>query len=148
MSNIRLGDISFVDTADSHGAFWRGPADTEATLLCSVRASAIVDPEVRDKFHALAAAVAGQYVLHGPAAVGAAPSARWYDSLPCATCKQPQAVDVLHACRQVSEIASLQTSPTSGLPISCCRVSTAGVLTLDTPSLRPPAAARRMGRRY
>jgi len=147
MSDIRLGEIRFVDTADSHGAFWRGAADMEATLLCSIKASAVADPEVREKFHALAAAVAG-HLARGSTAIGAAPPARWYDTLPCATCKQPQAADVLHACGQVSEIASLQTSPTSGLPISCCRVSTAGVLTLDTPSLRPPAAARRMGRRY
>ena len=35
MSDIRLGEISFVDLADSQGAFWRGAADTEATLLCT-----------------------------------------------------------------------------------------------------------------
>ena len=58
MPDIKLGDINFVDTADCHAAFWRGAADTEATFLCSVKASAIVDLAVRDKFHALAAAVA------------------------------------------------------------------------------------------
>jgi hypothetical protein len=146
MSDIRLGDISFVDTADTHGAFWRGAADREATFLCSVKANAVADPEVRNKFHALAAAVAG-HVVHGSAAVAVAPPTRWYDSLPCATCQQPQASEVLAHCRQVAELAALQLSP-SGLPISCCRVHTVGVMNLDTPSSRPPAPARRMGRRY
>jgi hypothetical protein len=57
MSDIRLGTIDFVTTVDSHTAFWRGAADTEATLLCSVKTSAVADPEIRDKFHALAGAV-------------------------------------------------------------------------------------------
>jgi hypothetical protein len=146
MSDIKLGTIDFVDTADSHGAFWRGAADAETTFLCSVKASAVVDPEVRAKFHALAAAVAG-HVVHGSTVVAAAPSARWYDALPCATCKQPQAADVLNLCRQYAELHEMQLSP-SGLPMTCCRVHTAAVMTLDTPSARPPAPARRMGRRY
>jgi hypothetical protein len=145
MSDIRLGDISFVDTADSHGAFWRGVADTGATFLCSVKAGAVVDPEVRDKFHALAAAVAGHFV-RGSTVVAAAPSARWYDSLPCATCKQPQAAEVLGLCGQVAELAALQTTP-SGLPLSCCRVRSVGVMSLPS-SASPPVPARRMARRY
>jgi hypothetical protein len=147
VSDIRLGEISFVDTADSHGAFWRGAADTEATLLCSVKAGAIDDPEVRAKFHALAAAVAG-HLAYGSAPVAAAPSAKWYDSLPCATCKQPQAADVLHLCAQYTELHEMQLSP-SGLPIVCCRIRTVGAMALDAPSSRPPAApVRRMGRRF
>jgi hypothetical protein len=146
MSDIKLGDINFVDTADCHAAFWRGVADTEATFLCSVKAGAVATPEVRDKFHALAAAVAGRHV-YGSAAVGAASPARWYDTLPCATCKQPQAAEVLGRCRQVAELSALQLSP-SGLPLSCCRVHSVGVVTLDAPSSRPPAPMRRVGRRY
>ena len=146
MSDIKLGDINFVDAADCHAAFWRGAADTEATFLYSVKASAVADLEVRDKFHALAAAVAGHHV-HGSTAVAAAPSARWYDTLPCATCKQPQAAEVLGRCRQVAELAAMQTAP-SGLPLSCCRVHSVGVMSLDTPSSRPSAPARWVGRRY
>jgi hypothetical protein len=146
MSDIRLGDINFVDTGDYHAAFWRGAADTEATLLCSVKVSAITDPEVRDKFHALAAAVAGHHV-RGSTVVGAAPSARWYDSLPCATCKQPQAAEVLGLCGQVAELAALQLSP-SGLPIACCKVRTVGIMMPGMPSPGSSAPTRRMARRY
>jgi hypothetical protein len=148
MTDIRLGTIDFADTADSHGAFWRGAADTEATFLCSVKASAIVDPEVREKFHALAAAVAG-HVVHGSTAVAAAPSVKWFDSLPCASCKQPQAADVVRLCAQYAELHEMQLSP-SGLPVICCRVHTVGVMSLDAPPSRSPAPApaRRMGRRY
>jgi hypothetical protein len=145
MTDIRLGDISFVDTADSHGAFWRGPADTEATLLCSVKASAVADPEVREKFHALAAAVAGHHV-HGSTMVGAAPSARWYESLPCMTCSQPQADDVRHLCGQVTERSELQLSPSSGLPIGCCRVRVVGAM--GVPDMPPAAAPRARPRRW
>jgi hypothetical protein len=146
MADIRLGEISFVDTADSHGAFWRGVADTEAILLCSIRAGAIADLEVRDKFHALASAVAG-HLARGSPAVGAAPSAKWYDSLPCATCKQPQAADVLHLCAQYTELHEMQLSP-SGLPIVCCRIHTVGAMNLDAPSSSPPAPVRRSRRQF
>ena len=146
MSDIRLGDISFVDTADSHGAFWRGAADTETTFLCSVKAGAIVDPEVRDKFHALAAAVAGHHARESPA-IGAAPSTRWYDALPCATCEQPEAAEVVGLCRQYAGLQEMQLSP-SGYPLLCCKVHTVGVMALNTPSSSQPAPARRMSRRY
>jgi hypothetical protein len=146
MSDIRLGDISFVDTADSHGAFWRGAADTEATLLCSVKVTAVADPEVRDKFHALAAAVAG-HLARGSAAVGAAPSARWYDTLPCMVCESPQAADVRHLCSQVTELSELQLSP-SGLPVVCCKVHVVGAMGIPNMPSAAPAPARRMGRRY
>jgi hypothetical protein len=146
MSDIRLGDISFVDAVDHHTAFWRGAADTESTFLCSIKASAVADPEVRAKFHALAAAVAGR-IAYGTTPVAVAPSARWYDTLPCASCKQPQAVDVLGLCAQYAELHEMQLSP-SGLPIGCCRIRTVGAMNLDAPSPRPPAPARRMGRRY
>ena len=145
MSDIRLGDISFVDTADSHGAFWRGPADTEATLLCSVKASAIVDPEVRDKFHALASAVAAHHVRGSPA-VGVAPSARWYESLPCMACSQPQADDVRHLCGQVTELSELQLSPSSGLPVVCCKVHVVGAM--GVPNMPPAAPPRARARRW
>jgi hypothetical protein len=145
MTDIRLGTIDFVDTVDSHGAFWRGAADTETTFLCSVKAGAVADPEVRAKFHALAAAVAG-HLVHGTP-VAAAPPARWYDTLPCATCKQPQAADVLGLCGQYAELHAMQLSP-SGYPLLCCKVRTVGVMAMDTPSSRPPAPARQMRRRY
>ena len=145
MPDIKLGDINFVDTADCHAAFWRGAADTEATFLCSVKASAIVDLAVRDKLHALAAAVAG-HLVHGTP-VATAPSVRWYDSLPCATCKQPQAAEVLCLCRQYAELHEMQLSP-SGYPLLCCKVHTIGAMRLDAPSSRPPAPARWAGRRY
>jgi hypothetical protein len=144
MADIRLGDISFVTTADRHGAFWRGVADTEATLLCSIKASAIGDPEVRDKFHALAAAVAGHH-MHGSAVVAAAPSARWYDALPCMACEHPQAADVRHLCGQVTELAELQLSP-GGLPMQCCKVHVVGAMSGmpdRPPSAPPPRRARR-----
>jgi hypothetical protein len=144
MSNVRLGDIDFVTTADSHGAFWRGAADTEATLLCSIKASAVADPEVCDKFHALAAAVAG-HLARGSTAVGAAPSARWYESLPCMACESPQAADVRHLCGQVTERNELQLSPSSGLPIGCCRIHVAGAMGIPNmpPAAPPPRRARR-----
>ena len=127
-------------TADSHGAFWRGAADTEATLLCSIKASAVADPEVREKFHALAAAVAGHLACGSP--VVAASSARWYDTLPCATCTQPQADDVRHLCGQVTELSELQLSP-SGLPVVCCRVHVAVAMGVpDRPPSAPPRRAR------
>jgi hypothetical protein len=145
MSDIKLGTIDFVDTADCHTAFWRSPADVEATLLCSVRASAVVDPEVREKFHALAAAVAG-HIAYGSAAVAAAPSARWYESLPCMTCSQPQADDVRHLCGQVTELAELQLSPSSGLPIGCCKVHVVGAM--GVPNMPPAAPPRARARRW
>jgi len=144
MSDINLGTIDFVNTAESHGAFWRGLADVEATLLCSVRASAVVDPEVRDKFHALAAAVAG-HLVRGSTAVTAAPAGRWYDSLPCTTCSHPQAADVRHLCAQVTELAELQLTP-SGLPIGCCRVRVVGAM--GVPDMPPAAAPRARPRRW
>jgi len=70
VSDIKLGTISFESTAEAHTAFWRSAADAEATLLCSVKASAVADSEVRDKFHALAAAVAG-HIAFGPSATPA-----------------------------------------------------------------------------
>jgi hypothetical protein len=147
VSDIRLGDISFVDTADSHGAFWRGAADTEATLLCSVKGSAVADPEVRDKFHALAAAVAG-HLARGSAAVTAAPSARWYADLECMKCTSPQSADVKYACAQVQELAELALSP-SGRPLTCCKVHTVGAMGIpDMPSPAPPPRARRSRRWY
>jgi hypothetical protein len=145
VTDTRLGDITFVDTADSHGAFWLGADDVKSTFLCSVKAGAVADPEVHAKFHALAAAVAG-HLVHGTP-VAAAPSARWYDTLPCASCKQPQAADVLGLCGQYAELHAMQLSP-SGLPIGCCRIRTVGAMALDAPSSRPPAPARRMSRRY
>jgi hypothetical protein len=141
MSNIRLGDISFVDAADSHAAFWRGPADTEAVFLCSIKSGAIADPEVREKFHALAAAAAG-HLVRGSTAIAAAPPVRWYDTLPCVTCKQPQAADVLHLCGQVTELSELQLSP-SGLPVVCCKVHVVGAMGVpDMPPSAPPGRAR------
>jgi hypothetical protein len=145
MSNVRLGNIDFVTTADSHGAFWRGPADTEATLLCSVKAGAVADPEVREKFHALAAAVAGHHVLHGSAAIGVAPPAPWWSSLPCARCESPVAADVRHLCGQVTELSELQLSP-SGLPVVCCRIHVAGAM--GVPNMPPAAAPPRRSRRW
>jgi hypothetical protein len=142
VSDIRLGTIDFVTTADSHTAFWRGAADVEATLLCSVKASAVADPEVRNKFQALAAAVAG-HIAYGTTAVAAAPPARRYDTLPCATCKQPQAADVLHLCGQVTELSELQLSP-SGLPVVCCKIHVAGAM--GVPNMSPAAPARRARR--
>jgi len=144
MSDIRLGDISFVTTGDSHGAFWRAAADTEATLLCSVKASAIVDPAVHDKFHALAAAVAG-HIAFGTTVVAAAPAGRWYDTLPCTTCQHPQAADVRHLCAQVTELAELQLSP-NGLPIVCCKVHAIGAMGI--PDMPPAPAPARRARRW
>jgi hypothetical protein len=144
VSDIRLGTIDFVTTADSHGAFWRGAADTEATLLCSIKASAVADPEVRAKFHALAAAVAG-HIAYGTTVVAAAPSARWYDSLPCTTCQHPQAADVRHLCGQVTELAELQLTP-SGLPIACCKVRAVGAMGI--PDMPPAAPRPRRARRW
>jgi hypothetical protein len=144
MADIKLGTISFVDAADSHAAFWRGPADVEATLLCSVRASAVADPAVRAQFHTLAAAVAG-HLAYGSTAVAAAPSAKWYESLPCMTCSHPQAADVRHLCAQVTELAELQLTP-SGLPIGCCRVRVVGAM--GVPDMPPAAAPRARPRRW
>jgi hypothetical protein len=148
MSDIRLGDITFADTADCHAAFWRSIAETEATFLCSIKSSALSDPDVSRKFRELAAAVAG-HIAYGTTPIGAAPSARWYDTLPCMTCSQPQADDVRHLCGQVTELSALQLSP-SGLPVACCKVHVAGTITgmPDRPSSRPPPPTRRMARRY
>ena len=142
VSDIKLGTINFENTAEAHTAFWCGAADTEATLLCSVKAGAIDDPEVRAKFHALAAAVAG-HLAYGSTAVTAAPSARWYDTLPCTTCEHPQAADVRHLCGQVTELAELQLSP-GGLPVVCCRVHTVGAMGI--PDMAPAASSPRRGR--
>jgi hypothetical protein len=139
MSDIRLGDISFVTTADSHGAFWRGVADSEATLLCSIKASVIGDPEVSSKFRELAAAVAGH--LARGLTVGGAPSARWYDTLPCTTCEHPQAADVRHLCGQATELAELQLSP-SGLPVGCCRIRAVGAMSIPDIAPTPPRPSR------
>jgi hypothetical protein len=144
MSDIKLGTIDFVDAADGHAAFWRGAADAEATFLCSVKASAVADPEVRDKFHALAAAVAG-HVAYGSTAVAAAPSGRWYDSLPCMTCEHPQAADARHAFGQVTELSELQLSP-SGLPVVCCKVHVIGAM--GVPNMPPAAPPARRARRW
>jgi len=54
---------------------------------------------------------------------------------------QSQAAEVLGRCRQVAELAAMQTTP-SGLPLSCCRVRSVGVVTLDTPSPAPPPRVR------
>jgi hypothetical protein len=144
MSDIQLGTIDFTDVDGHHVASWRGAADAETTFLCSVKASAIADSEVLAKFHALAAAVAG-HVAFGSTAVAAAPSGRWYDSLPCKTCQQPQAADVLHACAQVTELAELQLSP-GGLPVQCCRVHV--VAAMGIPDLPPAAPPARRSRRW
>jgi hypothetical protein len=142
MPDIKLGTISFESTAEAHTAFWRSAADAEATLLCSVKASAVADSEVRDKFHALAAAVAG-HIAFGTTTVGAAPSARWYDTLPCATCKQPQAADVLHLCGSATQLSELQLTP-SGLPIGCCRVRAVGAMGIpDIPAVQTPVRRAR-----
>jgi hypothetical protein len=143
MSDIRLGTIDFVATADSHTAFWRGAADTEATLLCSVKASAVADPEVRDKFHALASAVAG-HIAYGSTAVAVAPSAPWYADLECMRCTSPQSADVRLACAQVQELAELALSP-SGRPLTCCKVHVVGAMGVPDmpPAAPPPRRARR-----
>ena len=143
MSDIRLGTIDFVTTADSHAAFWRGAADTEATLLCSVKASAVADPEVRDKFHALASAVAG-HIAYGSTAVAVAPSAPWYADLECMRCTSPQSADVRLACAQVQELAELALSP-SGRPLTCCKVHVVGAMGVPDmpPAAPPPRRARR-----
>jgi hypothetical protein len=143
MSDIKLGTISFENTAEAHTAFWCGAADTEVTFLCSVKASAVADPEVRVKFHTLAAAVAG-HLAHGMP-VAAAPVAPWYADLECMRCDSPQSADVKYACAQVQELAELALSP-SGRPLICCKVHVVGAMSgmPDTPSA--PAPARRARR--
>ena len=143
MSDIRLGTIDFVTTVDSHTAFWRGAADTEATLLCSVKTSAVADPEIRDKFHALASAVAG-HIAYGSTAVAVAPSAPWYADLECMRCTSPQSADVRLACAQVQELAELALSP-SGRPLTCCKVHVVGAMGVPDmpPAAPPPRRARR-----
>ena len=143
MSDIKLGTIDFVDAADGHAAFWRGAADAEATFLCSVKASAVADPEVRDKFHALASAVAG-HIAYGSTAVAVAPSAPWYADLECMRCTSPQSADVRLACAQVQELAELALSP-SGRPLTCCKVHVVGAMGVPDmpPAAPPPRRARR-----
>jgi hypothetical protein len=42
--------------------------------------------------------------------------------LPCWTCSKPQAVEVRHWLGQGGELDETRRMPTSGLPLTCCRV--------------------------
>jgi hypothetical protein len=146
MSDIRLGDVFFIAESDRGCAYWRATGDTTNVFLAAISLDAYNgDPQLQNQFLQLASAVAA----HKQRAViaGTSKPASRLAGLPCETCETPQGVDVRHRAMQVTDINELGLSP-SGLPMNCCRVHTVGVMMLDAPSSRPPAPARRMGRRY
>jgi len=146
MVDIRLGDVFFIAELDRGCAYWRATGDTANVFLAAVSLDAYNgDPQLQNQFLQLASAVAA-YKQRAVIAGTNKPVSR-LAGLPCETCESPQGVDVRLRAMQVADINELGLSP-SGLPMNCCRVHTVGVMMLDAPSSRPPAPARRMGRRY
>jgi len=56
--------------------------------------------------------------------------------LPCWKCQAPQAADVRHLLGQCGELEDMQRSPTSGLPIGCCRIRSSPIPLGASPPLR------------
>jgi hypothetical protein len=44
------------------------------------------------------------------------------EDLPCLRCPSPQGADVRHCIGQFGGLEEAQCSPTTGLPIGCCRI--------------------------
>jgi hypothetical protein len=141
----KLGDIFLTVEADSISAFWRGTNDTKHVQLCTMLAPVFNEaPPLRDRFLALASEIAAHH--HQRSITNATPP--WWSELECATCKNPQAADVLHQAAQVTELSALQLSP-SGRPAACCHVKTLAAMGApDMPSSAPTPRAQRLSRRY
>jgi hypothetical protein len=143
----KIGDIYTRAEGDRLAAYWRGTADTIDTFLVSIDAAICNDaPGLHDQFLQLVSAAATARA-HGKLGGKSDLAAERFAQLPCASCERPEATEIRLRCGQVSDMSELDLSPL-GTPAGCCKRKVVGTMTSDTSSSRPPAAARRMGRRY
>lgn len=141
--------IYFEQEASTGRAVWRSEDGAEEITLCSVSLAAYdSETTVREHFTALVNAVANHH-RRTHVAVAPVSVASRLEGIPCATCTAPEADDVRHRAGSVSDVSELQLSP-GGYPVGCCKRRIIAVMggQPDWSSSRPPAPARRMGRRY
>ena len=61
---------------------------------------------------------------------------RRFEDLPCWRCQDPRGEDLRHALAQTGGVVNeAQCSPTTGLPIGCCRIRSTPII-LDSPAAR------------
>jgi hypothetical protein len=122
---IFMPAVYFTQEADRGVAYWHATDDAPGIFLCAIELGSYTDPQVCARFAELVA-VAAAYRKSKFTAEVADPAAR-LAALPCATCENPEAADVLHLARQVADISELALSP-SGYPIGCCKVHVVGAM--------------------
>jgi hypothetical protein len=133
-----IGTIHVIEEGGRSCAYWCGGNDEAPTFLCAMSADTYNGkPALRQKFMELAAMLAtgGRDIV--VTKVEPAASEPWWASLPCARCESSVAPDVMHRARMALELAEMQTSPNSGLPLGCCRLRVLAQMTSD-PSLAQP----------
>jgi hypothetical protein len=132
MSENKVGDIVVVKTETRQEAFCR-LADGTSAFLCAIAADDYENPLLREQFFVFATEIVLARIRASGGNVrlvqrDTAPplEANANDGLPCWLCKSPIADDVRSLLR--SSAADVCLTP-SGVPMNCCRVSSAvGVL--------------------
>jgi hypothetical protein len=135
--SAEVGTIHVLEQDGRASAYWQGASNEAPTFLCAMASDAYNGkPELRRKFMELAAAAAtGE---HDVVVTKVEPApAPWWASLPCARCESSVAPDVMHRARMALELAEMQTSPNSGLPLGCCRLRVLGQMTSDPREAQP-----------
>ena len=135
--SAEVGTIHVLEQDGRAAAYWQGADSESPTFLCAMASDAYNSkPALRQRFMELAAMMAtGREVA--VTKVAPAASTPWWASLPCARCDNPVAVDVMHRARMALELAEMQTSPNSGLPLGCCRLRVLGQMTSDPREAQP-----------
>ena len=138
VAGTELGTISIVEEGGRSCAYWCGVGDAGGVFLCSVDAAVYgAHAKARELLMALAAEAAS-HRERGVVVGKTAAVVPWWAELECAKCSSPQAGDVMHLARAVTELSELALSP-GGHPMGCCKVRTVAVMGGDPNAARSAA---------
>jgi len=119
--------IYFIREASVGKAVFRPAAGNAEDVFCAaVSLSAYDDPQVCEAFAALVSAITAHFRRQTPVEV-ADRAAQIAQLLPCCSrCSEPEAAEILHWARQVSDLSELRMSASGLYPLNCCRVRIVG----------------------
>jgi hypothetical protein len=135
-----MSSVYFIQEAGRGIAVSRSSDTAEDVHLGSVDLAAYhADATVRERFAELVAAITAY--RGRTCTVEVAERETQIAQLPCSTCSDPRAADVLHLARQVSDLSDLPMSASGRFPMGCCKVHTVGAYG-GRPDLPQPTGRR------